>query len=406
MDEALMKELEELRELHRQAMEQKDLDNEEIAALRLTINTASFNSPVANVNLRRTINTAVPIDEQRLNDALSGINRDFDDVLSGIHRDFDGRLHDLHNMLTCEADAREDRMLQHITALISSSISNNIFPNVAPQSTVLPNINPNPSNVAPTSTVPQNISSNLGNVAPTSTVPQSSNLAASTSPASVSSLAASTSPLPALPSIHHDYDKSVEVEQRKLVNPETTPTSVRLWLILFDTYSKHPNRLLSMTEAFGDKSIMSLRFMFPDRGKIPRKHRLLISTGYERGNGQRLLGLRRRLQSHIGNHPSIHPSINPIRVNGPRPARTADQTNTRHYSARSAHVSTAEIGVNSAFTYNLSAKQLKDGKSISTQNAQKREKQPQPKLYKRYIYSITTKTKTSIPTIREMLLNV
>ena len=78
----------------------------------------------------------------------------------------------------------------------------------------------------------------------------------------------------------------------------------------------------------------------------------------------------------------------------------------KHYSARSAHVSTAEIGVNSAFTYNLSAKQLKNGKSISTQNAQKREKQPQPKLYKRYIYSITTKTKTSIPTIREMLLNV
>jgi len=59
-------------------------------------------------------------------------------------------------------------------------------------------------------------------------VPQSSNLAASTSPASVSSLAASTSPLPAVPSIHHDYDKSVEVEQRKLVNPETTPTSIRL----------------------------------------------------------------------------------------------------------------------------------------------------------------------------------
>ena len=68
MDEALKKELEELRELHRQAVEQADLDKEEIAALKLTINTASimsFTSPVANTNLLRTINNhaAVPIDE-------------------------------------------------------------------------------------------------------------------------------------------------------------------------------------------------------------------------------------------------------------------------------------------------------------------------------------------------------
>ena len=63
---------------------------------------------------------------------------------------------------------------------------------------------------------------------------------------------------------HYDYDKSVEVEQRKIINPDTTPTSIRLWLILFDIYSKHPNRLLSMTEAFGETALMSLRFMFPD----------------------------------------------------------------------------------------------------------------------------------------------
>ena len=75
---------------------------------------------------------------------------------------------------------------------------------------------------------------------------------------------ASTSPLPAVSSTNYDYDKSVEVEQRKIINPDTTPTSIRLWLILFDIYSKHPNRLLSMTEAFGEKALMCLRFMFPD----------------------------------------------------------------------------------------------------------------------------------------------
>jgi hypothetical protein len=62
----------------------------------------------------------------------------------------------------------------------------------------------------------------------------------------------------------NDYDKSVEVEQRKLINPETTPNSIRLWLISFETYSKHPNKLLTMTEAFGEKALMNLHFMFPD----------------------------------------------------------------------------------------------------------------------------------------------
>jgi len=66
----------------------------------------------------------------------------------------------------------------------------------------------------------------------------------------------------------HDYDKSFEVEQRKLINPETTPNSIRLWLILFETYSKHPNKLLSMAEAFGEKSLMTLKFMYPDE-QIP-----------------------------------------------------------------------------------------------------------------------------------------
>ena len=105
-----------------------------------------------------------------------------------------------------------------------------------------------PPNVASISTGQQNPSLNLA----ASTI-QPLNLAASTT----------TTQIPAVLTTN-DYDKSVEVEQRKLLNPETTPTSIRLWLILFDTYSKHPNKLLSITEAFGDKAIMNLRFMFPD----------------------------------------------------------------------------------------------------------------------------------------------
>ena len=241
------KQLEDLRELHRQAIEdtkeahdhlalarnQKALDDDEIAALKLrTIPVTSFDTPAPQSNLFNNIQAAVYIDEQRLNDALHGFGREFG-------REIDERL----TILTNEAIEREDRMIRHMTALITSSIKNN---------------------AAPQSTAPQSIPQNPSNVAPQPNAPQSINLAASTSPAPSSYLAASTSSLPHVPSTNYDYDKSVEVEQRKLINPDTTPVSIRLWLILFDIYSKHPNRLLSITEAFGEKALMNLKFMYPD----------------------------------------------------------------------------------------------------------------------------------------------
>jgi len=144
-------------------------------------------------------------------------------------------------------------LLQHIQALIASNVGTNVA--LVPTG---PHILPT---VATVSTGPQNILP----VAPVSTGPPipSFNMAASTTSPMI--LPASTAPVP-IPNIlpTNDYDKSVEVEQRKLINPETTPISIRLGLILFETYSKHPNKLLSMTEAFGEKSLMNLKFMYPD----------------------------------------------------------------------------------------------------------------------------------------------
>ena len=64
------------------------------------------------------ITGAVPIDEHRLNDALRAISREFD-----------GRLNAMHTMLTNDAVTREtnavdreNRLLQHITALIASNV--------------------------------------------------------------------------------------------------------------------------------------------------------------------------------------------------------------------------------------------------------------------------------------------
>jgi hypothetical protein len=62
----------------------------------------------------------------------------------------------------------------------------------------------------------------------------------------------------------NDYDKAVEVEQRKLCDPILTPAAIRAWKLVFDVYAKNPNRRMSMYEAFGTQSMRSLMIMFPD----------------------------------------------------------------------------------------------------------------------------------------------
>ena len=83
--ESYKKELEEIRELHQQTVEdmqkahdqltmasnQKDLDNAEtIAALKLQIPVTSFNTPVPRNNLSNQIQAAGYIDDQRLEQRL------------------------------------------------------------------------------------------------------------------------------------------------------------------------------------------------------------------------------------------------------------------------------------------------------------------------------------------------
>jgi len=62
----------------------------------------------------------------------------------------------------------------------------------------------------------------------------------------------------------NDYDKAVEVEQRKLSDPVLTPPAIRTWKLSYDVYAKDPNRRMSMYEAFGTQSMRSLMIMFPD----------------------------------------------------------------------------------------------------------------------------------------------
>ena len=62
----------------------------------------------------------------------------------------------------------------------------------------------------------------------------------------------------------NDYDKAVEVEQRKLCDPVLTPATIRAWKLVFDVYAKNPNKRMTMYEAFGTQSMRSLMIMFPD----------------------------------------------------------------------------------------------------------------------------------------------
>jgi hypothetical protein len=63
----------------------------------------------------------------------------------------------------------------------------------------------------------------------------------------------------------NDYDRAVEIEQRKLSDPVLTPAAIRAWKLLFDVYANNPSRRMTMYEAFGKQSIRSLMIMFPER---------------------------------------------------------------------------------------------------------------------------------------------
>ena len=60
----------------------------------------------------------------------------------------------------------------------------------------------------------------------------------------------------------NEYDKAVEVDQRKLRDTELTPMALRKWKLAYNIYAKDPNKRMKMTEAFGEESMRCLGFMF------------------------------------------------------------------------------------------------------------------------------------------------
>ena len=60
-----------------------------------------------------------------------------------------------------------------------------------------------------------------------------------------------------------DYDKAVEVEQRKLCDSVLTPAATRTRKLAYDIDENKTNRGMTMAEAIGTKSMRSLIIMFP-----------------------------------------------------------------------------------------------------------------------------------------------
>ena len=62
----------------------------------------------------------------------------------------------------------------------------------------------------------------------------------------------------------NEYDKAVEVDQRKLRNPELTPIALRKWKLAYNIYASDPHKRMKMSDAFGEESLRCLGLMFSD----------------------------------------------------------------------------------------------------------------------------------------------
>ena len=61
-----------------------------------------------------------------------------------------------------------------------------------------------------------------------------------------------------------EYDKAVEVDQRKLRNSELTPIALRKWKFAYNIYASDPHKRMKMSYAFGEESLRCLGLMFSD----------------------------------------------------------------------------------------------------------------------------------------------
>jgi len=160
--------------------------------------------------------------------------------------------------LTANMNAAAPMDAQQITTLVTTLVSQMetrllavLQPSSTHQSTISPSFSAAPSG-SQVSSGQQAVFSPPGSTQPPQGTPASTSAGGSNTPTSTTI-------------VLNEYDKAVEVDQRKLRNPELTPIALRKWRLAYNIYASDPHKRMKMSDAFGEESLRCLGLMFSDQ---------------------------------------------------------------------------------------------------------------------------------------------
>jgi len=209
-------EVRELRQRLKDMREEIVQKDKSFAELHFAQSTHSL-SPVPVTNLTATINAAAPMDAQQITTlATTLVSSMKSELMSQIKQEILAVFH------------------QHSTH----------------QSTTSPSFSAAPSG-SQVSSGQQAVFSPPGSTQPPQGTPASTSAGGSNTPTSTTT-------------VLNEYDKAVELDQRKLRNPELTPIALRKWRLAYNIYASDPHKRMKMSDAFGEESLRCLVLMYSD----------------------------------------------------------------------------------------------------------------------------------------------
>jgi hypothetical protein len=203
-----------LKEMREEMIVQKD---KSLAELQLAQSTHSL-SPVPVTNLMANINAAAPMDAQQITTLVT-------------------------TLVSALNSEHLSKIKQEIQAIFQQHSTQ--------QSTTSPGSSASPSG-SQVSSGQQAVFSSPGSTQPPQGTPASTSAGGSNTPTSTTT-------------VLNEYDKAVEVDQRKLRNPELTPIALRKWRLAYNIYASDPHKRMKMSDAFGEESLRCLGLMFSDQ---------------------------------------------------------------------------------------------------------------------------------------------
>ncbi len=211
----------EVRELRQRLKEMRDemivQKEKSLAELELAQRTNSL-SPVPVTNLMANINAAAQMDAQQIT-----------------------------TLVTMLVSAMKSELLSQMETRLLTVLQQHS----TQQSTTSPSLPAAPSG-SQVSSGQQAVFSPPGSTQPPQGTPASTSAGGSNTPTSTTI-------------VLNEYDKAVEVDQRKLRNPELTPIALRKWRLAYNIYASDPHKRMKMSDAFGEESLRCLGLMYSDQ---------------------------------------------------------------------------------------------------------------------------------------------